>query len=117
MITKRLLTLELVLATGLGSIFLLPHSGRSSPAGVAVMLPDYFAGWIGHEESITPRELEGLAKDTRFARKTYTNVAGEKILVSIVMSGEDMASSIHRPERCLAAQGWSVRTSDKRTIT
>ena len=28
-----------------------------------------------------------------------------------------MASSIHRPERCLAAQGWSTRKSDTRTVT
>ena len=33
--------------------------------------------------------------------------------VSIVLSGTDMANSIHRPERCLSAQGWTVERSDK----
>ena len=36
--------------------------------------------------------------------------------VSIVLSGTDMANSIHRPERCLSAQGWTVERSDKVSI-
>lgn len=31
--------------------------------------------------------------------------------VSIVMSGQDLDNSIHRPERCLPAQGWSIADS------
>ena len=35
----------------------------------------------------------------------------DEVYVSIVLSGEDMVNSIHRPERCLSAQGWTVEHS------
>jgi len=40
---------------------------------------------------------------------------GDQILASIVLAGEDPDNSIHRPERCLPAQGWTVM--DSRTVT
>lgn len=46
-----------------------------------------------------------LGSETRFARKQYTNGLGDAIYVSIVLRGEDMSASLHRPERCLLAQG------------
>ena len=100
MITKRLLTILVVLIVGFGSVFLLPRTSQSSPAGIALVLPNYIGDWIGEEGKITDRELEVLAKDTQFARKNYINVAGDRISVSIVLSGDDMTNSIHRPERC-----------------
>ena len=33
-------------------------------------------------------------------------------MVSIVLSGKDMSTSIHRPERCLRAQGWTLQEDD-----
>ena len=33
--------------------------------------------------------------------------------VSIVLSGTDMVNSIHRPERCLQAQGWTTEKSQR----
>ncbi len=116
MITRRLFSVQIVLLVGFVSIFLLPHSTRSTPAGIATALPDIVGAWIGEDAEITPREREVLAKDTQFARKTYTGPTGEKIFVSIIMSGDDMTSSIHRPERCLVAQGWSVQGSEKRVV-
>jgi EpsI family protein len=72
--------------------------------------------WIGDDAAVTQKELDTLAKDTQFARKIYTGPEGDQILVSIVLSGDDMTNSIHRPERCLSAQGWQVRSSSIRTI-
>ena len=40
---------------------------------------------------------------------------GDQIYASVVMSGPDMNTSIHRPERCLPAQGWTI--ADSRTAT
>ncbi len=116
MITKRLLSVLLVLLIGFGSVFLLPHSSQSSPAGIAMTLPNYIGDWIGEDGVVTKREREVLAKDTQFARKTYTNLAGDKISVSIVMSGDDMTNSIHRPERCLPAQGWTIQSSERKVL-
>lgn len=116
MITRRLLTVLVVLLIGFGSVFLLPHTSQSSPAGIALSLPNYIGDWIGEDGKVTDRELEVLAKDTKFARKNYTNVAGDRISVSIILSGDDMTNSIHRPERCLPAQGWTVVSSEKEVL-
>ena len=116
MITKRLLQVQAVLLAGFGSVFLLPHSNKTSPAGIAMTLPNVVGVWIGDDAAVTQKELDTLAKDTQFARKIYTGPEGDQILVSIVLSGDDMTNSIHRPERCLPAQGWQVQSSSSRTI-
>jgi EpsI family protein len=116
MITKRLVSVAIVLLVGFSTVFLLPNSSKSSPAGIAMQLPHYIGDWIGKDAEVTEREREVLAKDTQFARKTYTNLAGDSVYVSIVLSGEDMTNSIHRPERCLPAQGWNLQTSELRKI-
>ena len=116
MIIARLLQVQTVLLMGFGSVFLLPQSNKTSPAGIAMTLPKVIGTWIGDDAAVTQKELETLAKDTQFARKIYTGPEGDQILVSIVLSGDDMTNSIHRPERCLPAQGWQVRSSSKRTI-
>jgi hypothetical protein len=114
--TKRLLLIELVLLLGLGAIFSLPHARVASPAGIAMKLPIWVGTWLGEDGEITAKEIGGLARDTQFARKIYTSPEGDQIFVSIVLSGDDMSSSIHRPERCLPAQGWTLQTSSKETI-
>ena len=116
MITKRLATVLAVLLVAFVAIFLLPRQTASSPAGIAMTLPNFVDGWIADDAEVTAREREVLAKDTEFARKIYTSPAGDQIYVSIVLSGEDMTNSIHRPERCLPAQGWSLQTTEKRAI-
>lgn len=116
MITKRLLAVQLVLLVAFVAIFLLPKRTISSPAGIAMTLPNFVDGWIADDAEVTAREREVLAKDTEFARKIYTSPAGDHIYASIVLSGEDMANSIHRPERCLPAQGWSLQATEKREI-
>src|SRR5260370_773538 len=116
MITKRLLHVQLVLLAGFGTGFLLPHSNKTSPAGIAMTLPNVIGTWIGDDAEVTQKERDTLAKDTQFIRKIYTGPERDQIFVSIVLSGEAMTNSIHRPERCLPAQGWNVRSSSKRII-
>ena len=116
MITRRLLQVQAVLLAGFGSVFLLPHSNKTSPAGIAMTLPNVVGVWIGDDAAVTQKELDALAKDTQFARKIYTGPEGDQILVSIVLSGDDMTNSIHRPERCLPAQGWQMQSSSSRII-
>ncbi len=117
MITKRLLVVALVLLAGLSTVAFLPHSTERSPAGIQMALPIFVGNWIGEDAAVTEREREVLAPDTRFARKTYTSLEGDKIFVSIVLSGDDMTNSIHRPERCLPAQGWSLQSSEGRDLS
>jgi EpsI family protein len=117
MIIKRLLLLQVVLALGLSSVFLIPQKTTLGPAGIGLKLPDRVGRWKGEDVPVSPEELKGLAADTKFARRWYTNPAGDKIYVSIVLSGADMANSIHRPERCLEAQGWTVEHNASVPIT
>lgn len=116
MITKRLFAIELSLAIGLGTVFLLPKVPKTSPAGIAMDLPIWVGAWLGEDVEVSFRERQLLATDTQFARKTYLSPAGDHVFVSIVMSGEDMTNSIHRPERCLPAQGWNLQSSDHRVL-
>ncbi len=113
MIIKRLLLLQAVLLVGLSGVFLIPQKTTLGPAGIGLKLPEKVGRWTGQAVPVSKEELQGLAPDTKFARQWYVNPAGDRINVSIVLSGADMANSIHRPERCLVAQGWTVESSHR----
>jgi len=112
--TKRLTLVLLVTLGGLCSAFLVPNRTDFQPVGVKMDLPESIGQWVGTPGKISDDELKTLAGDTTFARKIYSNAFGDHILVSIVLAGEDPDNSIHRPERCLPAQGWTIM--DSRTI-
>ena len=114
MTSKRLVVLWLFLGAGLSAIFLLPKVAMTQPVGIRLELPQFVGKWYGVDQAITDRELAMLAADTEFARKVYTDGAGNAIYVSIVLSGADLDNSIHRPERCLPAQGWTI--ADTRSL-
>jgi EpsI family protein len=116
MTTKRLTILLFVLVFGFSAVFLLPAAAKSQPVGIKLELPQSLGIWYGKEQKISERELQILAPDTEFARKEYTNGRGDTIVASIVLSGHDPDNSIHRPERCLPAQGWTIADSRTRTI-
>jgi EpsI family protein len=108
MTINRLVTLESVLLLGLGSVFLLPKKIEIQPAAISMALPTFVGEWYGADQPISQGEKDILGPDTQFVRKLYTNARGGQIFASIVFSGPDMSTSIHRPERCLPAQGWTV---------
>ena len=105
MTTKRLVLLLGVLL-GMGAVFFLPKYFFQS-LGVELSLPESIGEWTGEEMKIGDNEIAILGKETEFARKVYKNGRGDELQVTIVLSGHDMDMSIHRPERCLQAQGWS----------
>jgi len=79
-------------------------------------LPDILAGLVGKPAEVTKAEHEILAGDTQFCRKLYDDGFGGRVLVSIVLSGHDLDNSIHRPERCLRAQGWTAVNSNSLSL-
>lgn len=122
----KLAILLAVLLAGMSCVFLLPKQLGYQPVGVKMehaqdpknshpVLPDYLGGWFGKETEVTDKE-KGVLVGSDFARKTYTNARGDRVLVSIILSGQDMMTGIHRPERCLQAQGWNAESSARRTI-
>ncbi|HWL53804.1 MAG TPA: EpsI family protein [Chthoniobacteraceae bacterium] len=107
----RLLTLLCIIAGGYSLIWVLPvHTSRSEP-GVKMDLPLFVGDWVGSDEEVSLRERQLLGADTTFERKSYTNGRGQHIYVSIVLAGQDMNVSIHKPEFCLPAQGYTILNS------
>src|SRR5438477_727753 len=115
MITKRLVTLQLILVGGFSAVFLLPKDIRIQPSAVNLSLPEMVGDWKGAEQEVGGAERAILGPDTQFARKVYT-MDQDQIFVSVVLSGPDMNTSIHRPERCLPAQGWTIIQSNIASI-
>ncbi len=119
---KRLFILQAVLAGGLSLVFLLPKSPPLQPSAVSLALPNVLvlSGWTaGPKLEPSEKELKALAQDTDFARRSYYRAAGmeaprgsrEMLQASIVLSGKDINNSVHRPERCLPAQGLNLVSS------
>ena len=96
---------------GLITVFCLPRHVEQPAAGVALELPPFVGYWYGEALQVSQRERDILGPETHFARRRYENGLGGRVDISIVLSGEDMNTSIHRPERCLPAQGVSVAHS------
>jgi hypothetical protein len=88
-----------------------PHTALSPKSGVVMHLPGYVdvdGGFVGTTAEVTEPERYILPKDTEFARKNYSDFPGpDRIFCGIVLSGVAQ-QSIHRPEVCLIAQGWSI---------
>jgi len=116
MTTKRLFILLLVMGAGMSLIFLLPNIPNTQPVGIELTLPMSLGQWQGKEEAVTEKERSVLGSETEFARKVYRNDMNDEIHVSIVLGGHDMNTSIHRPERCLPAQGWTIVNSSRLAI-
>lgn len=93
--------------------WLVPAANVGDETGVVMNLPDEIAGLEGVPQAVSQAEHEILPPDTTFARKAYGSFALSnsdwinRFTCSIVLSGREKRS-IHRPERCLPGQGWSV---------
>ncbi|MHA3771972.1 exosortase C-terminal domain/associated protein EpsI [Verrucomicrobiota bacterium sgz303538] len=116
MTTSRLAILLAVLLGGLSCVFVLPKKLGYQPVGVVAQLPEFIGEWWGHDMEISQKERDTLGADTEFARKLYSNGRGGQVLGSIVLAGQDMMMAIHRPERCLHAQGWTFSNPTRRSI-
>jgi hypothetical protein len=118
MITRRLAVIVLMVAFGLAIVLFLPKSA-AQPTGLLLTtdgkpaLPAKVGGWVGTDMDITEKEINTLGVGTQFARKRYVSALQHRYLdTTIVLSGRDVANSLHRPERCLDGQGWQIVDSD-----
>lgn len=57
--------------------------------------------------SASQAERLGLPEDTEIIKSVYEHPSGNELIVNIVRSGETRGS-IHRPQWCIAAQGFSI---------
>lgn len=124
----KLLSLPALLAFGLGAIYLLPSAGQVANSAINMELPQEEGEWMFRKNLPSKEELEALAKDTQFSKATcYRARPGEFtkdgyrnadiIDLSVVLSGYDLNNSIHRPERCMPAQGHTIISGSDVPIT
>jgi len=76
-------------------------------SGVNMVLPEQVGGFIGRDQPLSEGERFVLPKDTEIIKKGYMDASGNLINAQIVLSGAEKRS-IHRPELCLPAQGWTI---------
>ena len=99
--------------------WLAPPAKVGGEAGVVMELPDQVGPLYAFSEPVSQAELLILPSDTTYARKTYgsaDSTRNDRILCSIILSGKEKRS-IHRPERCLPAQGWRIDGSHTENVT
>lgn len=114
----------LLLGTLFSCVFILPTQNALLESSISPDLPTGYRldGWYGTKTQESEVERATLAADTRFSKAVYREDAlllssrKPDINVSIVYSGSDMNNSIHRPERCLPAQGHMNLQSQVRHI-
>jgi hypothetical protein len=95
--------------------WLVPAPQAGGETGVIMELPSSVGPLLAFSQSVSPAELAILPPDTQFARKAYGlpgDAPVQRITCSIVLSGKERRS-IHRPERCLPAQGWRIDSSSE----
>ena len=79
-------------------------------------LPAMLGEWQGEElQGLSPEERNILPPDTDGVRRRYRTKNGQEVSCSIVLAGLDV-TSIHRPELCLPAQGWTIEREEVQTI-
>ena len=125
---KRAITLTVVLGLAMSAIYMLP-AFREVDSALDTKIPKTLGSATTFDYSPSDKELAILAKDTAFSKAACiiprpgerTTILGEtphdRLDLSIVLSGHDLANSIHRPERCLEAQGHRIQSSAKSELT
>lgn len=114
--------LPLLLGGALGAVYVLPKAGVTAESAVKMELPGSTGGWSFEALPASEDEINTLSDDTQFAkaiclrpRPGEVNTDGylipDRVDLSVVLSGHDLNNSIHRPERCMPAQGHSITSS------
>lgn len=123
--TLQIMVLPLLLAAMVAGIYSIPRHGEAFDSSISMELPIGLSpdGWHGVRRQESEEERSILAEDTEFSKADYTQQLPIRVgapqnapalcRVSIVKSGHDLNNSIHRPERCLPAQGHFNLTATK----
>jgi hypothetical protein len=120
--------LPLMLGGSLSAVYVLPKAGETAQSAVNMQLPGECGGWSYEKIAASENEVSTLGPDTEFAkaiclkaRPGEINADGhlvpDRVDLSVVLSGHDLNNSIHRPERCMPAQGHSITSSGDLMMT
>jgi hypothetical protein len=119
---SRVWLLPLVMGGALAAVYVLPKAGSTEESAVRMRLPDFSNGWEFQKLAASADEIQTLSGDTEFSKaicfrprpgevNLYGNPVNERVDLSVVLSGHDLNNSIHRPERCMPAQGHRITGS------
>lgn len=119
--------LPVLLGCALGAVHVLPKAGDTAESAVKMELPGSVGGWSFEKIPPSQDEIKTLKEDTEFAkaicmrpRPGEVNLEGylvpDRVDLSVVLSGHDLNNSIHRPERCMPAQGHTITSSSDVTL-
>jgi len=112
----RSLSLAFILGLIMTGIYFFPPFQQVESA-IDMRIPTYLGSWQTESYPASEKELSTLANDTKFAKakcglrrvEEMSYITGKAPIdladLSVVLSGYDLANSIHRPERCMPAQG------------
>ncbi|MFA7343564.1 MAG: exosortase C-terminal domain/associated protein EpsI [Terrimicrobiaceae bacterium] len=87
-----------------------PDAKINMESGVNMTLPGRVGSLAGRSAEISESEKVMLPSDTQISKMLYSGPSGEQINCQVVLSGGEKRS-IHRPETCLPAQGWTKKSS------
>ena len=119
---RQIAVVVAILAAGLLLTKFTTDVRRMSEPGVLLdehqlpFLAEHVGGWTGGpSEGLSQAERDILPKDTEGARRLYKDGHGHELYCSVVLAGADV-TSIHRPEICLPAQGWTIQSEHVESI-
>lgn len=107
-----------VLALAAATLFLCFQGSKSlgvSESGVIMHLPSELQSMPGKPVDISESEKAILPGDTEMVKMAYQGSIADNVSVQIVLAGGEKRS-IHRPEICLPAQGWTLDGGSVKTV-
>ncbi len=88
-------------------------SDDGKPIGTnSVELPGQVLDFKSQLGTVSALELGYLPADTTYGRRFYAAPDGFRLMVSVVLMGQDR-TSIHKPQYCLVGQGWTIERTDQ----
>jgi hypothetical protein len=118
----RFWLLPVIFSGALSSIYFLPKAGEVAGSAVNMELPGVVSNWLLKNVPPSEVEIKVLGADTQFSKAICQSprpgeftIDGlripDELNLSVVLSGYDLNNSIHRPERCMPAQGHNILSS------
>jgi len=107
--TARIAIVLVLITGGLSLIFALPEPPPPASSACVLDWPNELDGWVKiRDKDPSPAEI-AILKGAEFAKADYVSNPGTfQIDAGIVLSTTDINETIHRPERCLPAQGHEI---------
>lgn len=120
---SRLFFLNIFLATGFSVLFFLPKSYGLRESAIVKALPKVVDDWKGYPQETPEKVRKILGTEVSHEQSIYirpvtagSKDAHDRISVFMVISGSEMNAGIHRPERCLPAQGFTITDHSSKEI-